>query len=195
MITLFTAFVMAGCNNEKANNNLNADAKKAADLACRIKQAEKAAEAGDISALDEDLKLSEQLTLIKAKYKDDKLTFLEAMDKEMVNCNITEIDKTEEVTIEDVDINSSEENLTADNEDFDKMLTDYETFTDEYVILYKKALNGDNSAFETYPELMEKAEKLQKSLEKADKNKQLSISQIKRIAKIQAKMLKGISGK
>lgn len=192
LIALLTVVAFTGCSNNSANNKLQEDAKKAADLQCRIKQVEKAFEAGDMSAFDGDTKLREQLTLLEKKYETDKLNFLEAVDKEMSNCKD---DKAEEVSSNDSESSSTAVSETNENDDWDKMLDDYETFTDEYLVLYKKALKGDNSAFESYPELMEKAEDLQKSLEKAEQNKKLGMAQLKRMAKIQMKMLQAIQSK
>src|SRR5690606_31855293 len=49
--------------------------------------------------------------------------------------------------------------------DWDKLLVDYEAYIDQYIKLFKKAQNGDNTALVEYPGLLEKAERLQHSLE------------------------------
>jgi hypothetical protein len=188
-IAFFTAIAFTGCSNNSTNNALQEDAKKAADLQCRIKKAELASDEGDMSAFNEEQRLTEQLTLLNKKYENDKLNFLEAVDKEMSNCKV---DETKVSSSTDSKSNSSTVNDTEDSEDWDQMLDDYESFTDDYVVLYKKALKGDASALETYPELMEKAEELQKSLVNAEKSKKLGMAQLKRMTKIQTKMLQAI---
>ncbi len=80
----------------------------------------------------------------------------------------------------------------SNNENWDQMLDDYESYVTEYVSLYKKAMKGDADALSAYPELLEKAENLQNSMQEAEKNKSLSSSQLKRMAKIQLKMLEAI---
>ena len=72
------------------------------------------------------------------------------------------------------------------------MLDDYDEYVTEYVKFYKKAMKGDNSAMAEYPAMMEKATKLQESMEKAQGNDQLSAKQISRMMKIQAKMVEGM---
>jgi len=78
---------------------------------------------------------------------------------------------------------------SSGSEDWDKMLDDYEDYVDEYIKFYKKAMNGDQSAMSEYPTLMEKATKLQTSMEKAQSNNELTASQITRMTKIQTKMM------
>ena len=91
------------------------------------------------------------------------------------------------------------ENKNADNsnissvvnnnsEDWDEMLDDYEEYVDEYLKFYKKAMDGDVNALSEYPELMNKANKLQQSMEKAQNDNELTTSQIQRMMKIQMKM-------
>lgn len=98
----------------------------------------------------------------------------------------TSIDTTS-TSIEDVEIESE-----SVSEDWDKMLDDYEEYVDQYVVLYKKAMKGDNSAITEYPALMEKANELQQSMEKAQNDNNLSPDQITRMTKIQTKMMKAM---
>lgn len=87
-------------------------------------------------------------------------------------------------------------NATTNNnrtKDWDKILDDYEDYVNEYIKFYKKAMSGDMSALEKYPELLEKAEELEKSLQKAQDNNNLSSSQIKRISNIQNKIINAIN--
>lgn len=73
---------------------------------------------------------------------------------------------------------------------YDKMLDDYEAYVEQYIKFYKKAMKGDNSALTEYPSLMEKAAKFGEELEQAQG--EMTPKQIKRMAEIQTKMIKGI---
>jgi hypothetical protein len=53
-------------------------------------------------------------------------------------------------------------------------------------------MKGDNSAMSEYPIIMEKANELQKSMEEAQGNNELSIEQNRRMVEIQNKMLKAM---
>ena len=85
-------------------------------------------------------------------------------------------------------LNSSTSSTNSGSKDWDKMLDDYDDYVDEYIKFYKKAMNGDQSAMSEYPALMEKATNLQKSMEKAQNNNELSTAQVNRMMKIQTKM-------
>lgn len=86
----------------------------------------------------------------------------------------------------------SDKETTASNgsEDFDKILDDYESYTDQYIKVLKKMKNGDNSVAEEVNDLLEKTQELSKSLENANKNEELSVEQAQRMLKIQAKIAK-----
>ena len=73
--------------------------------------------------------------------------------------------------------------------DYDKMLNDYESYVDQYLVLYKKAMNGDQTAMMEYPDLMSKAEELERSMKDAEKSGNLSVQQLKRMNDINFKML------
>jgi hypothetical protein len=75
------------------------------------------------------------------------------------------------------------------NQNWDKVLDDYEAYTEEYIIIYKKAVAGDADAMSRYPKLMEKASNMQESMGKAQGDNQLSNAQMKRMMEIQAKMM------
>lgn len=108
------------------------------------------------------------------------------------------VKKKEEPTSTTSSSNSSAETTTSNttassgSEDWDQMLDDYEEYVDEYIKFYKKAMNGDQSAMSEYPTLMEKATKLQTSMEKAQSNNELTASQITRMTKIQTKMMNAV---
>lgn len=57
----------------------------------------------------------------------------------------------------------------------------------------KKANNDDAGALLEYPDLLEKSKKLEKSLDKAKNEKSLNSKQVKRMTKIQMKMVEAIS--
>lgn len=85
---------------------------------------------------------------------------------------------------------NSESTLNSNN--WDNILDEYEGYVDEYIDFFQKAKNGDMSALQEYPKLMEKAENLQKSLQQRKNNNSLNNSQTKRMLKIQKKMINGI---
>lgn len=87
---------------------------------------------------------------------------------------------------------NSEKKTSKNNGNWDKLLDDYDSYVDKYVKLYKKAMAGDNSALSEYPSLMQKAEKLQTSLAKAQSDNSLTASQAGRMMKIQNKMLNAL---
>ncbi len=94
---------------------------------------------------------------------------------------------------------SSENNFSTDvetlssngNEDWDKMLDDYEEYVTEYLKFYKQAMKGDQSALSEYPSLMEKATALSESMQQAQTDNQLNAMQINRMVKIQTKNVAG----
>ena len=183
---LFAAIIFIGCSNNTSNKSLLDDAKKAANLECRSQQITNDSQTGDVSFLDEDTRISEELSLLKKKYQTDELRskFSDAVDKEMLNCDNVEVKVSENIDAEQV--------TNEDNGNWDKMLDDYELYVTDYVALYKRAIKGDNDAFLAYPELLEKAENLEKSMKEAEKNKQLTAAQLKRMTKIQVKMIEAM---
>ncbi len=85
--------------------------------------------------------------------------------------------------------NNETENSSNKDNNWDKLLNNYDNYVTEYVKLYKKAMEGDASALQDYPNLMAKAEELQNSLVEAQNSNSLNSSQLKRMMKIQNKML------
>lgn len=116
--------------------------------------------------------------------------------KDTENFEITRADftgSTSEVSTEENSSNVDNDEVSdTGSEDYDKMLDDYDEYVTEYVKFYKKAMKGDNSAMAEYPAMMEKATKLQESMQQAQGNNQLSATQIGRMAKIQTKMLQAM---
>ena len=76
---------------------------------------------------------------------------------------------------------------SSSSEDWDKVLDEYEKYVDQYVKLYKKAMNGDMSAMTEYASMLEKAESFSSKLEKAGDD--LTAKHVARMNKINAKML------
>lgn len=77
-------------------------------------------------------------------------------------------------------------------ENWDKILDEYESYVDQYIKVYKKAMNGDQKALDEYMKLMEKAQKLADKLEDAED--EMTEAQLERYYKITNKMLKAING-
>lgn len=125
-------------------------------------------------------KLSEELfqKSCTEKIKEDKE--MEAYEKEM--------NKLDE-TIEDESENIQNTYSNSSNNDFDKMLNDYEEYVDQYLVMYQKAMNGDQSAIMEYPALMENAQELEQSMKDAQNNNKLTVQQAKRMTDINFKML------
>ena len=91
----------------------------------------------------------------------------------------SEIEESDEVVAEEVVADSG-------NEDWDKILDEYDAYCTKLVAYAKKAKAGDMSAMTEYASLLESAESLQKKLENAGSN--LSAAQAARLNKIAAKM-------
>lgn len=83
---------------------------------------------------------------------------------------------------------SSSSSSASGSKEWDKLLDDYEAYATKLIKVTKKANEGDLSALLDYEELMKKAEKLSKSVEKAQKEKTLSNAQINRFMKLQLKL-------
>lgn len=98
-----------------------------------------------------------------------------SVDEEVV----VEETSPEEVATESVKSSSS-------NENWDKILDEYETVCDKAVKLAKKAQAGDISAVTEYAELAEKATSLQNKLQNAEA--ELTPAQVARLSKIAAKL-------
>lgn len=105
------------------------------------------------------------------------------------------IEKEESGTSSDNTNSSTSESTTSSasgNEDWDKVLSDYEAYVDDYLKIIKKMNAGDNSAAQEYPALLEKAQDLDKSLKEAQGNNSLSADQMSRMLKIEGKMVKAM---
>ncbi len=78
------------------------------------------------------------------------------------------------------------------SKNWDKVLVDYEAYTDKYITLLKKSKAGDMSVMTEYMEMLEKAQEFQESLENADDD--LSPAQMQKFTKIQMKLMNAMSG-
>ena len=94
-----------------------------------------------------------------------------------------------EVTDDDDD--SSDDSSSAfdsdSDEDWDAFLDEYEEYVDDYVALYKKAMNGDMDALSEYADVLQDAQDLNNKLSKAKGS--MSSSQVARYTKITNKMV------
>lgn len=113
--------------------------------------------------------------------------------------------KFKEEAVSSSESSSSSNSSTTDDEDdeevvtkksgstnWDKVLADYELYTDKYIKLLKKANAGDMSAMTEYVEMLEKAQEFQESLENADDD--LTPAQLQKFNKIQMKLVNAASG-
>jgi hypothetical protein len=93
---------------------------------------------------------------------------------------------------DDYDSDSDEDNdsysyeSSSGSEDWDALLNSYEQYVDKYISYAKKAANGDMSALEEYPSLLEKAQEFSEKMENAQGD--MSASQWARYIKITNKM-------
>ncbi|HEY6143995.1 MAG TPA: hypothetical protein VIV55_11325 [Flavobacterium sp.] len=71
------------------------------------------------------------------------------------------------------------------NNEWDKYLEDYYNYTKEYIIQYKKSLQGNSISLSIYPYLKVRSEVLYEQLFDARQKSQLTETQIKRLDKIQ----------
>ena len=72
---------------------------------------------------------------------------------------------------------------------WNKRLQDYDNYVKEYLKNYKKSLHGNAISLSKYPYMKTKSEALNKKLNKAMDKKLLTKNQIKRILKIQLKIV------
>ena len=120
-------------------------------------------------------------THIRVKSKGpDCLQFLFNGNKEMLKDEMPNIESS-----------SQKSTRNIGGEDWDTILDEYERYTDKYISCMKKAANGDISALNDMPSLMESAERLGDKLEKASDN--LSMEQAARYVKITAKLTSAIA--
>ena len=113
--------------------------------------------------------------------------------------------KFKEEAVSSSESSSSSNSSTTDDEDdeevvtkksgstnWDKVLADYEAYTDKYIKLLKKANAGDASAMTEYMEMLTKAQEFQESL--SDANDDLTPAQLQKFTKIQMKLANAAAG-
>ncbi|HCN49687.1 MAG TPA: hypothetical protein DIT10_11430 [Chryseobacterium sp.] len=179
--------------------SIESDAKTIADLMCKSQK--------DLSNTSENLKYVEEIEKIEAKYEGEEKEKLEKLAEELYikqcgNKAVSDFLKSSEkdtlqegetVLSSDPNLNEDDYNIqSSTNNDYDKMLDDYEKYVDQYLVVYKKAMNGDQSAMIEYPELLSKAQEFEKSMQLADRGGDLSVQQLKRMNDINFKMLGAI---
>ncbi|MFN8323981.1 MAG: DUF6591 domain-containing protein [Chitinophagales bacterium] len=81
---------------------------------------------------------------------------------------------------------SDESSASSGSQDWDKLLKDYEEYTDQYIALMKKVKKNDASAISEYPGILEKAGELEDDLKKGESK--LSSEQMSKMLKIQTKL-------
>jgi len=99
-------------------------------------------------------------------------------------------DSSDEDSSNSTDENDSDDEMVendSDAPDVDEMLDSYEEYVDEYISYIKKASNGDMSALEEYPKIMETANEFSEKIEKCQGV--MTPSQLSRYNKISMKML------
>ena len=86
------------------------------------------------------------------------------------------------------DVTISENN---GNKNWEKILTDYESYTNQCIKLLKKANSGDVSAMTEYLEVLQKAQDIQESFLEAEDD--ITTAQMERFIKIQKKLIDATS--
>lgn len=76
--------------------------------------------------------------------------------------------------------------MSDDSNDWDEVLDSYESYVDQYIALYKKAMNGDMSAMSEYGSFLEKASDLGQKM--SDATDEMSPAQVRRYREIQEKL-------
>jgi hypothetical protein len=127
--------------------------------------------------------------------KDEKINAQEASDyeseaveaeSEAVEAESESVEaESESVEAETESVEVKEETATS-KEDWDAVLESYDTYIDQYIILMKKAANGDASAMTEYASMMGKATDLSNKMSKAGND--LSASQMAKFMKLQTKL-------
>ena len=85
-----------------------------------------------------------------------------------------------------IEVSAVSTEIMAESNEWDDLLDDYESYVDQYVKVYKKAMAGDMTAMSEYVKLAEKAQQLSKKIE-ASKGK-MTNAQLQRYLKITKKM-------
>lgn len=89
----------------------------------------------------------------------------------------------------DVFANTEEINIDFNDNKWGKQLDDYQNYVKEYIKHYKKAQKGNEVSLALYPYMRVKWEALNKRLNSATKQNLLSEKQIRKVIKIQTKIV------
>jgi hypothetical protein len=97
------------------------------------------------------------------------------------------------IILSDDDDDDDDEPVTkkSSGKNWDKVLADYESYTDKYIQLLKKANSGDMSAMTEYVSMLERAQSLQESL--SDAEDEMTPAQLQKFMKIQQKLINAAS--
>jgi hypothetical protein len=148
----------------------------------------KKAQAGDMSALSE---YTSALTKAESLAKQ-----LENAGSDLTSTQLakfTEIQtKMATAAIEASTSKETDNSSTGNSGNWDKVLSDYDKFADQYIKLFKKAQAGDMSALSEYSSVLKKAESLAKQLENAGSD--LTSAQLAKFTKTQTKMANAAMG-
>lgn len=183
LLSLFSLGVLVSCGN-----SIEKDAKKMAELMCQtydegLSQSEK----------NEFLKEIEEIEQNYPKEERNKLQNL-AEELFISHCGqkvAKSLSKNEQLNKDNLGNNDEDyQDTIVGDEDFDKLLDDYERLVDDMIVVMNKMSNNDMSLMTDYPKLMADAQSFEKRLQEANKNGQLSTEQIKRMNSISLKMLK-----
>lgn len=145
------------------------------DLICYVNNYDKLINLLKSGSGEEIVELTSMLGEYNAKEHADKVK------KFSVSSSMKEIEEGYSSSSDETEASSSE-----NNEDWDAVLTSYESYIDQYIKLMKKAKNGDTSAMTEYASMMEKATDLSEKMQNA--GDELSTSQMKKFMKLQTKL-------
>ncbi|MCW2260127.1 MULTISPECIES: DUF6591 domain-containing protein [Sphingobacterium] len=132
---------------------------------------------------DETALTSKSLAPDIAEISDDKEGIIESSNSENDHDANEESDNAEEEIVKTASSSKGSEN-------WDALLKSYEDYIDHYVVLMKKAKNGDLNAIAQYAEYMQKATDLQEKIENAKED--LTGLQVAKFLKLQTKLMKVI---
>ncbi len=122
------------------------------------------------------------------------ITFACAGDKKSKNAEasspaVESVSADENIAVEDPVVTNEEstsDSSSSDSNDWDSVLDEFESYTDNYISLLKKAQAGDMDAMTEYIDVMEDAQDLSDELEDAQGD--FTSSQLSRYMKIVNKM-------
>lgn len=91
--------------------------------------------------------------------------------------------------INDAILNTQSCTTKHQNKKWSNLLDDYENYTKEYLLHYKKSLKGNSDSASIYPYMKAKTEEFAKKIYEAYNKSLLTEKQIKRIKKIHTKII------